>query len=180
MAKFGFFEDTFEKALEAGTTIAKQSGKQVAQTINPLKILEKATGSQSPLPAEASAKAGQSPQSPESPQSKKGNHTKLDFQKLQNNYQNQDKAKTDALRNRLFQMVKGADEKILMQKRQEEIEKKRKEEYEGMEKKRREEEKKKQQTMQGAPKGKIRRFIFSPKKVAKREQAEVKPSAGKQ
>ncbi len=68
-----------------------------------------------------------------------------------------------------------------MEKKQKEVQKKQKETYEGMDKKRREEEKKKQLSMQGgAPQGKIRRSIFSAKKVAKREQAEVKPSAGKQ
>ncbi len=172
MAKPGFFEDTFEKAVEAGVIIVKQSGKQVAQTINPLKILEKAAGSQSP-------QSPKQPQSPESPKSSQ-NHTELDFQKLQKNYQDQDKAKTDALRQRLFQMVKAGDEKLLIEQRQKEMQKKQKETYEQVEKKRREEERKKREAAQLIPQGKIRRFIFSPKKVAKREQAEFKPSAGKQ
>ncbi len=172
MAKFGFWEDTFEKALEQGTTMVKQSGKQVIQTINPLKLAESAFG----------VKSGNDNgmEQLEKGKGKKSNHTPLDFQKLQKNYQDQDKIKTDELRNRLFQMVKGADEKILMEKRQEEMEKKRKATYEELEKKRREEEKKKQEAAQLIPQGKIRRSIFSSKKVAKREQAEVKPSAGKQ
>lgn len=169
MAKFGFWEDAFEKILEQGTIMGKQSVKQVAKTFDPLQMLDQATG-------QSNSDKGVEPLE----KGKSQKHTPLDFKNLQKNYENQDKQKTDALRQRLFQMVKGADEKILMEKRQKQMEKKQKGEYEVMEQKRREKEKKKQEEAQLIPQGKIRRSIFSAKKVAKREQAEVKPSAGKQ
>lgn len=171
MAKAGFFEDTFEKILEQGAIMGKQSVKQVAKAFDPLQILDQATGR---------ANSDKGIEQIEKGKSQKPKHTPLDFQKLQKNYENQDKQKTDALRQRLFQMVKGGEEKILVEKRQKEMEKKRQETYEEKEKKRREADQIKQQNAQGTPQGKIRRSIFSAKKVAKREQTEVKPSSGKQ
>lgn len=153
MAKGGFFEDTFEKILD------------------PLQMLDQVTGQSS---------SDRGIEQTEKGRSKKQKHTPLEFQKLQKKYQDQDKMKVDALRQRLFQIVKRGEEKVLMEKRQEEMEKKRKETYEEMEKKRKEEEKKRREAAQFIPQGKIRRSIFSPKKVAKREQAEVRPSTGKQ
>jgi len=80
----------------------------------------------------------------------------------------------------LFQLVKTGEEKAIMAKKQEEQEKKRKEAYETEEKKRRQKELQLQQSQAETPHGKERRSIFSPKKVARREQTEVKPSSGKQ
>jgi len=171
MAKFGFWEDTFEQLAELGKTTAKQTGKAVKQIVDPTKMAESILGSD---------KGDKGMEQLEKGMSSKQNHTKLDFQKLHKKYQNQDKSKTDALRQHLFQIVKSGEEKILMEKRQQEMEKKRKESYEEMEKKRKEQEKKQQEANQLTPQGKIRRSIFSPKKVAKREQAEVRPSTGKQ
>ena len=118
------------------------------------------------------------PKSPESPKNSK-NHTPVDFDKLKNKFQDKDKLQAEALRNRLFQIVKREDEKILEQKDMEEAQKKRQQEYEVQEKKRKEQEKKQQQ--QGnIPSGKIRRSIFSSKKTAERQHAELKPASGKQ
>lgn len=170
--KFGFWEDTFEKLTELGVSTAKKTTQSIKQTLDPLQMIDQVTGRQG---------ADKGVEQLEKGKGKKPNHTPLDFQKLQKKYQDQDKTKTDMLRQRLFQMVKAGDEKLLMEHRQKEIQKKQQETYEEMDKKRREEEKKKQQDLQaGAPQGKIRRSIFSPKKVAKREQAEVRPSTGKQ
>ncbi len=171
MAKGTFWSDTFEKLEDLGSSTAKQSAKQVAQTFNPVKILEKATGQD---------KGDQGVEKPEKGNSKKDTHTPLDFEKLKKNYENQDKQKTDALRQRLFQLVKSGDERQLDKKKQEEVEKKRKEEYMVQDKKRKEFEKKRQEQMAGTPHGKERRSIFSAKKMAKREQTEVKPASGKQ
>jgi hypothetical protein len=171
MAKFGFWEDTFEKLTELGVSTAKKSVKSVKQIVDPLKMIDQVTGRSSSDKGIEQLEKGKS---------QKQNHTPLDFQKLQKKFQDQDKAETDALRQRLFQMVKSSEEKILMEKKQEEMQKKREEEYTEIEKKKKEEERKKQGAQQIIPQGKIRRSIFSPKKVAKREQAEVKPSAGKQ
>lgn len=153
MAKPGFFEDTFEKIIELG--------KSTAQT-----------------PVSGTDKRGV--EQLEKGQGKKQKHTPLDFQKLQKTYEEQDKQKSNVLRQRLFQMVKSGEEKAIAENRQKEMDRKRKDEYERAEKKKKEEERKKREAAQQIPKGKIRRSIFTPLKVAKREQAEVKPSAGKQ
>jgi hypothetical protein len=62
----------------------------------------------------------------------------------------------------------------------EEAQKKRQEEYEIQEKKRKEQEKKQQKQQGNIPQGKIRRSIFSSKKISERQHAELKPATGKQ
>lgn len=171
MAKPGFFSDTFEKLAELGVSTVKKSASAVKQTFDPTKIVEKATGSPS--------SQDKGIEQLEKGQSKKQNHTPLDFKKLQNKYQDQDSQKAEILRQRLFQLVKRGDEEILERKKQEELQKKQQEVYQQQEKKRKEEEKKRFQDSV-IPQGKIRRSIFSHKKVAQRQQAEVKPSTGKQ
>lgn len=173
MAKPGFWEDTFEKIAELGTSTVKATAKQAIQTVSPTKLIEKALGN-------STNPADQSVEKIEKANGQNKNNTPLDFAKLQNRYQDQDKIKSDALRNRLFQLVKSGDEKILEEKKQKELEKNRKEEYEKQEKLRRKQQAAQQQQNAGIPQGKQRRSIFSPKKVARREQAEVKPSSGKQ
>lgn len=170
MPKGSFLDDTFEKLAELGVSTVKKSGAAVKQTFDPLKLAEKTVGS---------TQQDKGMEKLEKGQSQKQKHTPLDFDKLQKKYQDQDTIKMDTLRNRLFQLVKSGDEKILQEKKQEEAQKKQKELYELQEKKRKEEERKRIE-QQAIPQGKTRRSIFSAKKVAKREQAEVKPAAGKQ
>ena len=174
MPKGSFLNDTFEKLVELGQSTAKQTVKSVGQTFSPLKILEQVTGvptlNQTDKGAERLKNEGQ----------KKNSSTPLDFDKLQKNYQDQDKIKTESLRNRLFQLVKSGEEKGLDRQKREEEEKKRQVAYEEQEKNKKKEEQKKQEQSAEIPRGKQRRSIFSHKKVAQRQQAEVKPSAGKQ
>ncbi len=171
MPKGGFWDDTFEKLAELGKSTAGKTVKSMGSIVSPTKMFESVTGKQS---------GDRGIEQLEKGKSKKQNHTPLDFKKLQDSYQNQDKAKTDALRNRLFQMVKNEEEKLLMQHKQEEKQKKQRELYEKEQKKRQEEARLKASQSAELPHGKERRSVFSKKKVAKREQAEVKPSSGKQ
>lgn len=168
--KFGLFDDIGEQLVELGKSTAKQSVKAVASIADPKLIFESVTGNKSNDKGMEQLEKGKG---------KKGNHTPLDFQKLEDKYKDQDKAKTESLRQRLFQMVKSSDEKLMMEKKQEVMQKKRQDTYQEQEKKKREQE---QQNQRGGelPQGKVRRSIFSKKKVAQREQAEVKPSSGKQ
>ena len=168
MAKGKILQDSFEQLAEFGKTTAKQGAKQVAKTFSPLKMINSIikgaeNGSEDSNTAEVKEKKS----------------TPLDFDKLQKKYQDQDKLKTESLRNRLFQMVKREDEKSLERKKAEEQEKKRKEEYEKQEKKKKQVQ---QQQVQSAeiPRGKQRRSIFSSKKTAQRAQVEVRPATGKQ
>lgn len=172
MAKGTFVGDTFEQLAEMGKSTAKASVKAVAQTFNPLQPILETKG------AQKSGDKGM--EKIEQAAKKAGNHTPLDFDKLQKNYGNQDAQKAQVLRNRLFQLVKGGEEKAIYEKKREEEEKKRKEAYEDREKKRREQQIQAQQQQSGTPHGKERKSIFSAKKVAKREQTEVKPASGKQ
>lgn len=166
----GFWSDTFEQAAEFGKSTAKQSGQALKSTFNPITLAEQAFGK---TPNDKGI------EQLEKGKSKKQNHTPLDFQKLQDKYNNQDKAKTDALRNRLFQIVKGGDERLLQEQKQKELEKKRKDEYMIQDKKRKDDQKK-QQLSGPIPQGKVRRSIFSHKKVAQRSQVEVRPASSKQ
>lgn len=176
-------EDSFEKLVEQGATQAKKAVKsaaqQVKQTVNPSKLWEQILGidSDPSIPSSPShpSRPSNSPESLKSPKS----HTPLNLEKLGKNYKDAEAQKTEVLRQRLFQLVKRGEEKVLLEKKQEEGEKKQKEAYEVQEKKRKEEEKKKQQA-QEIPKGKVRRSIFSPRKVAQRQHTETKPSSGKQ
>ena len=173
MAKTSFWRDEIlGELLELGKSTAKKSVQQIGQTFSPLKIFEgvvnKSNNNDSSLEKKSKEEA------------KKQNNTPLNFEKLQEKYQSQDKQKEESLRQRLFQLVKRGEEEVLEREKQKEAEKQRIEAYKEQEKKRKEEERKRQEASLEAPRGKIRRSIFSPKKVAQRQQAEVKPAAGKQ
>ena len=172
MAKGSILSDTFEQLAELGQSSAKKTVKSVAQTFNPL-----TAGDKSEKPPLSSRTREQSDQVEGS---KKNNHTPLDFEKLKNQYEKNDSQNTDYLRQRLFQLVRQGDEKILYEKRQKEIGKKKQEEAMEQQKKKEKEKKKKILEQGDIPKGKVRRSIFSPKKTAERQHQETRPSIGKQ
>ncbi|MFH0979548.1 MAG: hypothetical protein V1803_01220 [Candidatus Roizmanbacteria bacterium] len=171
MTKPKLLEDTFEQLVELGQSTAKKTVKSVTQTLNPF-------SPPSVIPSEAERSEAES-RNLKTESIKGKNHTPLDFERLKQKFQDKEKIKTEALRNRLFQMVRQGDERILMEKRQKEMEKKRQEVYLQEEKKRKEEEKKRKQAVP-IPMGKIRRSIFSPKKVAQQQHTETRPATGKQ
>jgi hypothetical protein len=174
MPKTGFWdnEEILGELLELGKSTVKNTGQQLKQTFSPLKILEGIIG-------EGNENASIEKNDKNELKGKQ-NSTPLDTEKLRQKYQEQDKQKEEALRQRLFQLVKRGEEEVLQRQKQQEAEKQRMEAYKEQEKKRKEEERKKQEALVEIPKGKIRRSIFSPKKVAQRQQAEVKPATGKQ
>jgi len=172
MPKGSFWNDTFEKMAEMGQSTAKKTVKSVAQTFNPLQVFEKSddgTKDQSEMMRKAQEKRGPGV-----------DHTPLDFNKLQNGYGSQDEQKADALRNRLFQLVKSGEKQAIQERKQTEGEKKQNEEHEQKMKKQKKIEAQRQSQSSDMPHGKERKSIFSAKKVAKREQTEVKPASGKQ
>lgn len=172
MAKGDILEDTFEKLVELGSSTAKKSAQQVAQTLNPLNMVANALGK------ENSQNSLNSPT--EKLKNNKENHTPFDFKKLQEQFKDKEKMKMEELRNRLFQTVKREDEKTMEREEMEEAQKKRQEEYLTQEKKRKERKERQQEQQGNIPEGKIRRSIFSLKKTAKRQHAELKPATGKQ
>lgn len=182
MAKGNFFEDSFEKLVEQGATQSKKAvksaGQQIKQTFSPTKMWEELLGV-------SSGEAGQGESGNETKKRNEsiikngGSHTPLNLERLANSYQNSEKQKQEQLKQHLFRLVKEGEEKVMYEKKKEEQEKKQREMYELQEKKKKEEEKKKQQAGD-IPQGKVRRSIFSPKKVAQRSHTETKPSSGKQ
>ncbi len=168
MPKGSILSDSFEQLAELGQSTAKKTVKSVAQIVNPFDN------------AKTSA-VGQEQKTGKTAEVKRGNnHTPVDFEKLKNKFQDKDKLRAEALKNRLFQIVKREDEKIIERKEMEEAQKKRQEEYSTQEKKRKEQEKKRQEQQGNIPMGKVRRSIFSSKKTAERQHAELKPATGKQ
>lgn len=169
MVKGKFLDDTFEQLAELGKSTAKQTVKSVAQTFNPLSFFERKLDNNSQPLIE---------QLKNQEQSQRKNHTPLNFERLSEKFRQQEKARTEALRQRFFQMVKKEEEKVLQEKKQQELQKQRQEEYERQEKER--QKKEKQENFTPIPMGKVRRSIFSPKKIAQRSHTETKPSVGKQ
>jgi hypothetical protein len=157
---------------ELGESTVKTTTQELKQTFSPLKILEGIVG--------GGNESSSIEKNDKNELKREQNSTPLDTEKLRQKYQEQDKQKEEALRQRLFQLVKRDEEEVLQRQKQQEAEKQRMEAYKEQEKKRKEEERKRQEALVEAPKGKIRRSIFSPKKVAQRQQTEVKPAAGKQ
>lgn len=167
MAKGNILSDTFEQLAELGASTAQKTVKSVAGIVNPFSKNE-------------SHESNESNKS-HSPEVKRGkDHTPLDFKKLQNKFQDKDKLQAEALRNRLFQLVKREDEKIIERKDMDESQKKRQEEYDEQEKKRREQQQKMQNQQSGMPTGKAKRGTMSKKKSSEQQHVENKPASGKQ
>ncbi len=159
--------DTFEQIEDFGKSTVKHVTRQTLRTFSPLDILE-----------DLSSTKQSTAQENKNSQEKKPNHTPINTNLLKTEYEQQDKKKEIALKNRLFQLVKQGDEKELQKKKQKEQEKKQVEVEE--EQKKREEKKKEEEQKGQVPQGKIRRSIFSPRTKAKREHFETRPSTGKQ
>ena len=171
MAKGNLLEDTFEQLVELGQSTAKKTVKSVAQTLNPF---DKTSGGKT---SEVNSEQNQARTS----EVKRGNnHTPVDFDKLKNKFQDKDKLQAEALRNRLFQIVKQEDEKSLERKEMEEAQKKRQEEYLTQEKKRKEQQQKIQGQQSSMPTGKAKRGFMSRKKTSEQQHVENKPASGKQ
>jgi len=165
-----FLSDTFEQVGEFSKSTVKKAGQALAQTFSPLNLAELLINP---------AKTETAPDKKKGEEDKK-NHTPLNIEKLQKNYQKQDNQRLETMRQRLFQLVKKEEEQQIQRKKQEEQQKKEEEEIKKGEQKKEEEEKARRQQIAAIPSGKIRRSIFSRKKVAERQNMEVKPSTGKQ
>lgn len=171
MRKTGqFWDDTFEQLAELGKSTTKKAGQAIVQTFSPLKLIEQTFSSQnSKEQSSGSRESGE----------KKPSHTPLDFEKLQQKYQKQDEAKLEQARQRLFSLVKKGEQEAIERRKKEEQEKLQKEYYQ-KQKEKEEEQKRKSEHEEIIPRGKARRSIFSPKKFAQKQHAEIKPSTGKQ
>lgn len=184
MVKNNILEDSFEKLVEQGATqtkkAVKSAVKQVTSTFSPTKMWEQILGTSTETSKVEEGVYPEQSRGRKTAEVGKGKkHTPLDLEKLGKNYKDAEAQKTEALRQRLFQLVKRGEEKVLLEKKQEEEEKKQKEAYEVQEKRKKKEEEN-QKRSGDLPHGKIRRSIFSHKKIAQRQHTETKPSTGKQ
>lgn len=171
----GFLDDTFEKALEAGQSMAKSGAKQIKQTFNPVQMLKNAADTEVLSPEQQAQKMQEKAK-------KEGkNNTPLDFNKLEKSYGEQDEAKAKIMAERLFKLVKSGEEKAIRDEEQKDAEKKQQEANAEHQKKQQEAQAKQQQT-QEMPQGKERRSILAgkKKKSGTPATAEVKPSQSKQ
>jgi hypothetical protein len=178
MSRKGFWSDSFEELFELGKSTAQQTvqaGKSL--TIGTAqKALEQLTGQTTTNPTDKGAEKIEKGQ-------KKQNHTPLNINQLEEGYKKQDQQKIDGVRQKLwhyFNLEKQGEKKAVDERKKEETDRKKRQEWEKEEKKRKEEKAKQQQPFVETPKGKERRSIFAPKKVAKRSQAETRIGAGKQ
>lgn len=178
MAVKKIIQDAFEQVAETGRDMAKSSVKQVQETFSPWDMIRNS------FEAKADNKNGPESQLNNMKEKmRKGGHTPLDFDRLQKSYQNQDKAKADALASRLFQMVKQQDERSLMASKQKAAEKAQMDAYTESDKKRRKDEQLRIQSQSGAPQGKERRSILGGKKKRKGtdvQPLEARPNSSKQ
>ena len=165
-----FVNDTFERLNEFVKKTEKSATSAVVDTLNPLVMVDKVTG------FKTAASSGIEQR--EKAKDKKPNHTPLDFDRLNNSFGEQDKAKTAALRERLHQIVKNADERLLLEGKQK-IQQKEQEEFALINEKRKREAEERRHP-KGIPQGRIRNSVLSRKKVVQREQTEVRPASGKQ
>lgn len=177
MAVKQVIQDAFEQLVESGQQTAKSSVKQVAQTFNPWDMIKNSFTSGETSPSTELTKAKEQ-------MGKNTTSTPLDFNKLQENYARQDKQKIDAMKNKLFQMVKGEEEKQFQSGKQKKLQETRQENWEEEEKKRRAIEQQRRQSMSGEPQGKERHSILGGKKkkksVMEPQPAELKPTTGHQ
>ncbi len=173
MKKGSLFSDTFEELVELGKSTVQKTGKTVQDlTVGAVK---KAGQSVVGQPIHSRENSTQ-----KSEKAKEMNHTLLDIKKIESQYKSEDKEKTEEVRRNLrhyFDLQKSEEKKAVDEHEKEEQERvKMIEDEEG--KKKKEEESKKQEVV--LPKGKERKNIFSPKKIAKRSQVETRVGSGKQ
>jgi len=169
--KTGFIADTFERTNEE---LIRPTGKGVTKalkdTFNPQNLIEQVFSLSPQETSNTQIEKGQAD---------KNKSTPLNLEKLQKIYKNQDTAKAEVLANRFFHRAKSEEERFFEESGGKKQQKIQSELYQKEQKKRQEEQNIKKQQLP-EPRGKLRRSIFSAKKIAKREQVETKPASGKQ
>lgn len=164
--------DTFETLSDLGKSTVKSTLREVGEALIPnLKninaIEDSPTDKEGKTTVDNSSELG----------NKNGAHTSIDTKKL---YEEHDKKKIDAVRQRLFNIVKTDEKQTIEENKRKVAEKERTEEIEKQERENRKKEVEDQQQSGELPKGKQRRSIFSPRRKAQEQHPEIKPSVGKQ
>lgn len=168
-----FWSDTFEQLAELGKSTVQKTGQALKSFVpKAQKIISS---------DEESASSTQRQINNATEKDLKQNFTPLDNKRLDRHYEKEDEKKLAEIRD-YFARVKTEEKQAIEEQKKEEAERKQKEEQELKQKRKQEIKKQKAQEAQGPllPKGKERKSIFSPTKVAKRSQAETRVGAGKQ
>ena len=169
--KVGFWSNTFETLEKFGKDTAKETARGVADTVNPFKK-EKTIN-----PEEQEEESHKMEK-----KKRREDFTPLDIEKLHGSYKSEDEMKAQALRQRLFQLVKKQEKDIMEEDEKQKEEKKLREEQEEEERRKKEKERLKQEQESEIPKGKDQRgSAFAAKKKKKPANTiETKVGKGKQ
>jgi len=160
-SKGTFVSNVFENLEDLGKSTVKKSVSAVKNTFNPVDLIGKAVG------MEVDNRI------------KNKNTTPLDLKKLQEKYQDKDKVKLDAYRQKLFQLVKSGEEKVFNEKKQEQTKKQQQETYSDEEKKKQQQKTPKFEESQGKVKKSILGNRHKKANVALERSVEYKQNAGK-
>lgn len=158
----------FEKIQEELKNSARKVTKDIVSPFNPTNLFEELLGIQNSSDIKKNEMSKEFQKNP--------NMTPLDLQKLQNKYADKDQEAKMKLRNKLFNMVKSADEKLLQDQKQ----KKQEIQYKEQQEKQQKEQKKQAHYTPLEPMGKIRKNIFGKTKRKANPVAglENKPNKG--
>lgn len=176
-----FIRDNTMEILELGQSTAKATKQGIKNTFSPLKILQSMT--QNPNAVEGNKKDGEHDSEgkmKEALEKNKKNSTPLDYDKLGDTYKDKDKQSLEAMRNKLFNLVKSDEQHGIDLRKREEQERVQKMQQEEEEKRRREEQQRQQDSQSAVPQGKARKTIGgAQKKKADESHQEVKANRSK-
>ncbi len=168
MPKGKIAHDVLETMAELGVSTAKKTVKSVKSTGSPSDFFQEIVGNR---PAGGDSKEVHK---------QVGEHSKIDLKEIGEKHDQEDKIKEQAIRSRLFQLVKEGEKKSSGEREQEEQERVQHLAAQARHKKKKDEEKRRSEGAGEIPQGKVRRSIFSHKKVAARQGVETRASSGKQ
>jgi hypothetical protein len=172
MASKKIVTNAFEQVIEASKDMAKSSAQQIKETFNPWDMIRNSFSEENPQKdLENKMKSKEAP-------GKGDKHTPLNFDKLNKSYADQDKQKIDAMKQRLFQLVKNDSEKTDNKTKQQKFQKERDEQQQEMDQ-RREAERRRQQSGMISPQGKLKGGKRK-RPAAEPQPAESKPGSSKQ
>lgn len=165
MAFKKIIHNAFEQVLETSKDIAKSSTKQIVDTLSPWDMIRNSFNENTPDQVKS-----------KEIQNKGKNSTDLNFKKLTESYETQDKQKIESMKQKLFQMVKRDDERSVQRVQQTKGEKERATSQEAGDKQRQQDYQKRQSSL-AAPQGKLK---GRKRKATEPQPAETKPGGGKQ
>jgi len=146
--------DSLEDAFESSKNIAKSSGEQIKKTFSPWEMIANSFSEQK------SGEASKMKQLQEQ-MSKTPGATPLNIESLKEKHDQKD---LFAMRQKLFQMVKGQDEKLMLEQKQKKAEDERNAAYQHMENQKNLQEQQRINAANTAPKGKEHKNILGGKK----------------